>query len=294
MPIFVARSAPIAAEANWRGRDIRIWNISNGEKMSEFATVYDGQSRLALSSAGDRLVAANWRKGKNAGVACYEAASGRVLWHRTDLGQVQRMSFSALDAWIWCCLESRPVHCLDASNGEILKKWRGIREAIDSLHSQHILALGEGGYAIGYGDTSVQVPRLTRSWMNAAFSPDAVVICENGQLPVPGYVTQAYIRCIVNQTGKERWRYKQPENYFMQLISYQRDGFFYGIESACLDEKWVGGIIRLSPEDGTITKIRALDPPCYSSGFGDGVFVTGNGDVLSLTSGEAVCKLNLS
>jgi hypothetical protein len=294
MPIFVARSAPIAAEANWKGRDIRIWNISTGEKLSEFVTVHDGQARLAISSTGERLVAANWRKGKNAGVACYETASGQVLWHRTDLGQIQHMSFSASDAWVWCCVESRPVHCPDARSGELLKKWRGVRDAIDSPHSPHVLALGEGGYAIGYENKGVQVRRLTRSRLNAAFSPDTVAICEYEQLPRPGYVVQGYIRCIVNQTGKERWRYKQPENYFMQLISYQRDGFFYGIESACLDEKWVGGIIRLSPEDGTITKICALDPPCYSSGFGNGVFVTKGGAVLSLTSGETVCKLNLS
>src|ERR1700760_1749023 len=100
MEIVTARSAPIVSAASHNGDypffkgAAQIWDWSNGRKLSEFPTVFDGMRRHALSPEGEFYIAANWRKGKDGGVACYSTRTGDEIWHRSDLRQVQGIRFS--------------------------------------------------------------------------------------------------------------------------------------------------------------------------------------------------------
>jgi len=273
------------------GGQLQIWDLETSQLLSEFATVFDGCNRLAVSSAGDLVVTANWRKGKKAGVACYETANGKLIWHRTDLGQIQHMTFSAQGDRIWCEIDSRPVHCLDSKSGSTLKIWRAVQDVIDS--PSHTLAVRKQQVLIE-GEKSVSVPRLTRSGLEAALGPDCACICEawNPTIrPVP--TTEALVRCIDCETGIERWRYRPPSDHFIGLISDQDDGSFCAIQTGCEGNKWIVALIRLSAEDGTPILIRSLEaPPPYFGGFGDGIFVTPHGEVISLKTGENTKKLD--
>jgi hypothetical protein len=94
MEIVTARSATIVSAAShigdypfFKGKT-QIWDWSTQRKLSEFSTVFDGMRRHALSPDGEFYVAANWRKGKDGGVAC-RTRTGERIWHRSDLRQVQ-------------------------------------------------------------------------------------------------------------------------------------------------------------------------------------------------------------
>jgi hypothetical protein len=86
--LAAARSVPRIAAA-FVERTIQIWDVSKSERLAEFDTVYNfgGGHRLALNPKGVTCVAASWIKGVRGGVACYNATSGALLWHRTDIRQ---------------------------------------------------------------------------------------------------------------------------------------------------------------------------------------------------------------
>src|SRR3569833_1443482 len=105
MQAVTARCAPIVSVTEFNGTDsesAQVCNWRTGERLSEFPTIFDGMSRHAISPNGELYVAANWRKGKNGGVACYDTRRGVKIWHRQDLSQVQRIRFSPNGDRVWC------------------------------------------------------------------------------------------------------------------------------------------------------------------------------------------------
>lgn len=291
MAIQVAHCAPVVAAAQ-EGR-VQIWNWDTAELLSEFPTVFDNCNRLALSPTGNTVIAANWRKGRKAGVACYETTSGREIWHRTDLRQLQHMTFSFQDDWVWCNVEDRPIHVLDAKSGLTLETLRGVRDVVDSPYSSHRLALLQEFFAVGTPEKSVSIPRLARSGLKAAFSPTTVCICEywNPTIrPVP--TIEGAVRCLDCESGTELWRYRPPDDYFIQIISHQKDGYFYAVQSGCVNNNWIVSLIRLSPQDGACSEIRSLGAllPDFG-GFGEGILVMPNGETIGLTTGEVLRQL---
>src|ERR1017187_2925002 len=115
--VQAARDAPVVVATGTELGKLEIWNSDTGKYLTEFATVYDGCARFTIDSSGERVIAANWRMGKKGGIACYDIASGEPIWHRTDIKQVQDMQFSLREDRVWCHVDRRPVHCLDARNG---------------------------------------------------------------------------------------------------------------------------------------------------------------------------------
>lgn len=290
--VHVARRAPVVVAADHLG-EFQIWNPRTGEKLAQFNTVFDGCNRLAVSAHGESAIAANWRKGKNDGVACYETSSGREIWHRSDLRQVQSMGFSEQSDWVWCKVDNRPAHCLDAKTGSTLKVSRAVEDVFESPYTAHALLARKRDLAIGASEKSVSVPRLSPSLWEPAFSQDAVCVCEAFSPTIRPSITQGIIRCLELDSGSERWRYKCPEGHFMQTISYQDDGFFYGVQSGCDHQGWAVALIRLASEMGSCTELcRLSPPPPYFGGFGDGILVTPEGDVVSLASGGVTRKLS--
>jgi hypothetical protein len=285
MEAVTALCAPIVSAASYKGTyptfegASQIWNWSTGERLSEFRTVFDGYGRHAIGPGGEIYVAANWRKGAKAGIACYDTRTGEGIWHRTDLRQVQGIRFSAQGGKVWCVIEGRPVHCLDAGTGSTLAKLRNIREVVESPYSEHVLHVRRADYLI-VGLKAISIPRVTATMMDAAFSSDALCLAE----------CAGPVRCLGNESGAEHWRYVPPKGFHVIRVSHQADGAFYGLLFGY--ESPVSALIRLSRDQGTCTEICRYDTSVrYGGGFGDGVFVTATGEVLSLLNGHILRQL---
>jgi hypothetical protein len=284
--VEVARRAPVLAVGVGEGR-VQIWNWQTGEKVTEFNTVLDGSDRLAVSASGERLVAANWRKGQKAGVACYETFSGGGLWHRPDLGQVQSMSFSIQRNWIYCRVEGRPAHILDAQTGATVETLRGVLDAMDSPYSRHRILQRRDDFVIEGSKDRFSVARYCNSGLEASCGPG--VVCLHEAFNPTTLTIRSLLRCIDCETGKERWRFQPPDGRYMQLISYQADGFFYCVQTENRNEEWIVDLLRLSLADGALSEVCRLNsPPPYFGGFGDGILVTPGGHVVSLQSGAVL------
>jgi len=293
MEAVTARCAPVVSAASYTGiyptfkGAAQIWDWSSGERLSEFATVFDGQNRHAMSPNGELYVCANWRKGKNGGVAGHNTRTGEKSWHRQDLRQVQGIRFSAGGDRVWCRVDARPVHCLDSRTGASMGTIRNVDDVVESPYSDLALhSRRHADYSL-VGDTSKTIRRMTPGTMSdAAFGPESLCLAEYS----------GFVRCIDCETGGERWRYVPPKGYHVLAVSYQADQSFYGLLFGY--EVPENALIRLSPANGTFAEIcrysvvRRCGGVNYSSGdFGEGAFVTGDGHVVSLFDGRILRHL---
>src|SRR5579863_3587972 len=120
-------------------RRVQMWDVETGAMVNEFETVFSfGGHRLTLDSLGERCIAAAWKAGKRGGVACYEANTGRLIWHRQDLRQTQRVRFAPRGNAVWCVTDSGPTRLLDAASGKTLEALNGLRDIFDSEYSAEL------------------------------------------------------------------------------------------------------------------------------------------------------------
>ncbi|MGA8742002.1 MAG: PQQ-binding-like beta-propeller repeat protein [Terracidiphilus sp.] len=283
--ILVARNSPVAVATVGELGKFEIWNPDTGEQLTEFDSVYDSCGRLAISSNGERVIAANWRKGKKGGIACYDAASGSELWHRTDIGQIQHMEFSPKGDRVWCEVDCRPVHCLDSQSGSNLKILRAVNDVVESPYTDHTVLVKREDLVVETPLSRRTVPLL--GWCRGvAFTPNAVCVSELMRTDNPN-IHVGHIRCLDLKSGSERWHYRCPEACFIQLISYQDDCSVYCVQSGNDGHRWIVDLIRLTSQDGSCTSIcRLTPPPPYFGGFGNGILVTPHGEVVSLLTGD--------
>jgi hypothetical protein len=292
MEAVAARSAPIVSVASYTGIDpifrgaAQIWNWSSGERLSEFTTVFDGFGRHSISPNGELYVCANWRKGKNGGVACYNTSSGEKIWHRQDLRQVQGIRFSANGHKVYCRVEARPVNCLDSGSGISLGNIRTVDDVVDSPYADLALHSRRRANYTLVGDKTRSIPRIMPAMSDAAFSRESLCLAEYS----------GFVRCMDCETGNERWRYLPPKGFHVIRLSYQADQCFYGLLFGY--EIPETALIRLSPDHGSCTEIgrysraRKCGGVRYANGdFGDGVFVTAEGAVVSLVDGQVIKHL---
>lgn len=278
-----AGDGSVLAKANHDGQ-VQIWNPYAGTLLSDFKTVHDGLSRLAVGARGQRIFAANWRDGGDGGVACYEVASGQPVWHRTDIAQVQTMEFSPRGDRVWCEIESRPVHCLDGRTGSTLAVMENVEQVFDSPFTPHTLLFRSCDMALETGNHSVTMPRCGRP-KSVAFSPEAVYVAE---------LFPSLVRCFDIETGEERWRYQCPDDHFLQSISLQPDGFLY-----CTQPSGQGGraerktvLIRLALDSGFCTEVCRTDSTVRpGNAFGNAILVTRIGEVFSVATGVSLRRL---
>jgi hypothetical protein len=260
---------------------IQNWNWRTGEMLAEFETVFDGLDRMAISSAGDILIAGNWRPGSDGGVAAYDAGTGHVLWHRTDIHQTQSLHYSQARDAVWCSTENGPVQLIDARTGSTLFAWDAVRDAFDSAHSALWLEDRRTDYVLR-GEKDIVIPRVT-SLFQAEFTRDSVCLIE----------ASGPLRCLEFNAGEERWRYS-PEKGHVIRLSYQLDGFVYGVLFLSGDGE-DSKLIRFVPDSGRCEALyhqAERNPEAWS--IGPGVLLTRSGEVVSLKTGDVIRRLAIS
>lgn len=260
---------------------LQAWNWRTGAMLTEFDTVFDGFSRMAISPPGDVLFAGSWKEGEKGGVAAYEISSGGILWHRTDISKTQRLHYSHSVEAVWCSTDSGPVQSLDRQTGKTLFTWKTIRDAFDSPYSERWLAERKTDYVL-VGEPSIAIRRETASLFQAEFGPELMYLTE-GSGPV---------RCLESNTGDERWRYSSEKGHVIQL-SYQPDGFLYGVLFLA-QEGEDSKLVRFAPDSGAIEVLyHQAERNPFAWSIGPGVLVTRSGEVISLETGKAIRQLAL-
>jgi hypothetical protein len=203
-------------------RHVQIWDVETKSVVNEFETMFSfGGHRLALDPLGERCIAAAWKAGKHGGVACSETNTGKLIWHRQDLEETQRVRFAPGGGAAWCVPDSGPTKLLDVANGKTLDAFTGLRDIFDSDYSSDVLLVKRKRDYILQKEKSLQIRRLTFAILDVAFGPQSLAISESG----------GPVRCIDSSTGTELWRHSPGKNiHFLRLWYRQTDRNFYGVQ----------------------------------------------------------------
>jgi outer membrane protein assembly factor BamB len=263
-------------------KTVQIWDLKTRERIKEFETVFRfGGYRLTLDPAGEKCVAAAWKKGKGGGVACYEASTGRVIWHRQDLRHTQRVRFSPDGMAVWCVQDSSPTKLLDSADGKTLDSIVGLRNLFDSEYSPALLLEKRKRDYILRKDKPVKIPRLTFAILDAAFGPHSMVLSESG----------GHVRCITTSTGAEMWRHSPVKgSHFLKLWYRLNDGNFYGVLWN-FQEGNFRSLVRLEATSGEPRVLRQLNSWEEAHSAKLDCVITSSGELVSLSEGSVLHRL---
>lgn len=264
--LAAAESARFVA-AGFFERKVQIWDLDARSLVSEFDTVLDfGGHRLALSPCGGCCLAASWKKGLRGGVACYEAATGRKVWHRTDIRHTKRLRLSLDGERIFCGLDDAPLHELLLCTGETLKRHRGVRDAIDLPCCFDALPAGLG---LRFREGVVGDGHLC-------------AIDDAGQ-----------VRCLDAPSGSERWQYVSPAgSHVIDLCFHASECAFYAIELV-FNVPAQPRLIRLDSDSGRCNLVLKLGPQAWEVVFCSGgqQLVDSAGRIVDLKTGNTIGEL---
>jgi hypothetical protein len=265
-------------------KTVQIWDLATSELVRQFETVfYFGGERLTLDAAGQRCVAAAWNKGRRGGVACYEADSGKLVWHRQDLRHTQRVRFSPTRNAFWCVPESGRTRLLDPNSGSDVDSIVGLRNLFDSGYSRDLLLEKRKRNYILKNGKPREIPRLTFAILDAAFGPKSLAISESG----------GPVRCLSSLTGVELWRFAPEKgSHFLHLWFRKTDRNFYGILRHYQTAKF-RYLVRLDANSGEATEVCSLESweEAYCAKLD--CVVTSGGDVISLSENTVLHRLEL-
>jgi hypothetical protein len=235
---------------------VHIWDINSRKRLAVFDTVLDfGGNRLAITGDGRYCVAGAYHV---AGVAAYSTATGKVVWQRKDLKKVQQIRVSNDDKLVYCCFDRTTCHVLDRRTGKTIRTLPGVRGLW--LSPAKPIALLEKNLAVvvqSFRDHKT-VPLDGKPFhplLAAAFADDCCVVSESG----------GPLRCFDVKHGKERWRYLQPGEHFLDVAFVEREKIVVGISWAYHH----GGpfrLLQIDPASGAMTHSTVL-PKCTQTAF---------------------------
>lgn len=261
---------------------VQIWDVKTRAVVNQFETLFSfGGHRLSLDPLGERCIAAAWEAGKRGGVACYETNTGKLIWHRQDLRQTQRVRFSPRGEDAWCVSDSGPTKLLDAANGKTLDALTGLGDIFDSEYSADLLLEKRKRDYVLKKEKTLQIPRLTFAVLDVAFSPQSLAISESG----------GPVRCIDSSTGTELWRQSPGKQIHYLRVWYRKTNRnFYGVQWDFQTGSF-RSLVRLDANSGEPNVICQLNSweevYCPQSDC----MVTSNGELLNLSDGSLLHRL---
>lgn len=261
---------------------VQIWDIQSGATVSDFNTVFSfGGPRLALDSSGERCVAAAWKGGRLGGVACYETATGKIVWHRHDLRHIQRVRFAPKRGAVWCVPASGRTRLLDSEDGRDLEFIVGLEDLYDSDYSKALLLEKRKRNYILKNGKPKRIPRLTLAILDATFGTQSVAISESG----------GPVRCIDSSTAAELWMFLPPkDSHILKLWFRNADGNFYGVVWNYQKDNF-RHLVRLNAANGRARTLCNLDSweEAYCPKLD--CIVTSSGTVIELSEGTILNRL---
>lgn len=280
------RESPVVAAAFFE-RTIQVWDIESCRQVSQFDTVYDfgGEiGRLAISPSGDRCVCAARSGGTLGGVACYQTTTGQVIWHRPELKQTQRVSFSPSGAFVWWMPETGLTKRLDSMSGEPERTLRGAQNVFEDRYSMALFIVPRNKtkpYLFGESSEH-RLERRGFGVLDVVFASDCFCVTE----------ASGPTRCFGRGDGRERWRYDAPsKSHVVQLHFDEALYAFFGILYNFNDRG--RSLIRLDPTRGTCTLVCDLRDSwafCFCDPLA--LLVTSSGPLVGITDGREVGRLD--
>jgi len=229
---------------------VQILDLAACEKIAEFEVRYDsGGHRLAFSRAQDVCVVGCYRR---YGLGAYEIHNGQELWRRKDLKQVQTLSTLP-----HCDEVLYNTYC----GAEYVDCYTGESEFVDYEDLQNLYfspfdesrLISAKDFEI-YSPLNIKITEFTRTTsheLDAAFSPNAVVVSEGG----------GPVRCFNLSSGDLLWTYLPLEGSHVRRLSFSKQsGSFVGWEWRYRDRHQQDRLLNFDQETGHVINAFGLNP----------------------------------
>lgn len=276
--LAVCDQSPFVAAAFFEA-NIQIWSWKSGQQLSEFETILDfGGRRLILSPGGNICIAGSWKNG----LAAHSVPDGKVLWHRKDIRQVQRVTVGASGQKLYCGVEKPLIFVIDIETGKTLGEIRGASTVIASQVGPDELVCKRGDrYLVRAGqENELQIPAISFGLHSAAFSISSVCLSE----PRTG------IRCIDLDSGTSIWHHEALSTN--RLVFNSSDEEFYCVAVANTPPR-KRSLVRLASDLLECKQILDLGP-CWENAFSPSgeLLITKDGDVWQTSTGKLLAHLD--
>lgn len=108
---------------------LRLWSIKTGENRLNFEACYDsGGTRISVFEKSNICASAAFGNSVGGGVGCYDYKSGKCLWMREDLKEVQFLIFEPNSGDLYCCFDDKSAVILSPESGATKGKIEGVRK----------------------------------------------------------------------------------------------------------------------------------------------------------------------
>jgi hypothetical protein len=156
------------------------------------------------------------------GLAGYSSQDGQEVWRRKDLKQVQDVTVSELEDWVFCGRESGAAHLVKASTGENLETLTGVKAVFPSPFDRTVIVAARNlELHSPLGTRLGGVKRAGKFLKTCAFSHSEFIVSEEDS-----------IRCFDLKSQGLLWAHPLGADAFFPCIVFQEDsGCFIGLES---------------------------------------------------------------
>ena len=259
-------------------KTVAVWDVTSPRRISIFDTVLDfGGERLALSGAGDVLIAAAYHR---YGVAAYDVSTGDVMWQRRDIKRPQRLTVSHSARVVYVGTDEKPCLRMSLDTGETVGQLRGVRRIVESPYAA-LAFVDQARPVVSEGDSVkaiFAVERTTFAFLSIAFGHSQLAVSEAG----------GPVRCFELSSGLEVWRFTAaPGVHCLELAYGPELGAFVGV----LWSYQSGGHKKLVAfdADGKPSPIKDVGCPavtCFCAK--NSSLLTNEGRLIHLASGDEV------
>lgn len=262
-------------------RVIHVWDLIQKKEVGTFTSVLSfGGSRLALSDRGSRCFTASFA---DAQVMCQDSLSGAVIWQRSDIPRIQRLSVARREDALICVTDDKVLVRLNADDGTTLDTMSTVNNVYESDCGAFRLIDGCDLTIehVGMG-TSAKIERSTFALLDASFGSEHLCISESG----------GPVRCLELSTRHELWRYRSSDDKHVISLAYSsRLNSFFAIEWPYVrgGEK---SLIRLTPQTGASDLVARIGSPVDCLFLPDGMrLLTSKGKIYSIADGSLASEL---
>lgn len=257
---------------------VQILDLKQKKIISSFDTIMDfGGSRLFINDKGNICVCGSFQKNRIRG---YEVASGKVIWERKDLKQVQVLSKIRSDEnAVFANFERLPSHLLNIETGEDLKVFRNVSEYFESKYQPLTLSYKGSNIKLSQMQESskpILLKKRSFGLLDVAFSKYSVLISECN---MPLY-------CYDTLNGAQKWESPlNKDGNFLKLSYNEVLNQFIGISWS--DNFKDNKILKyINIDNGVIEKEIMLSNALIAKFVYDGeMVITSNLDLIDVESG---------
>lgn len=279
-------------------RRVQIWSIPTRSKIAEFETVLEGGGeRLAISQDGNKCGAGAYDGSSLAenryvggSVALYDSSNGNLLWQNKKIRRVQTLRFSIHDSGsLLAGFDDQPFHVIDAEDGTISDKLRGVRAVHESPFGNLQLREYDAQYVLfdsGRDNKIGKLPKSSFSTLDVAFGTTSVIVSE----------AAGTVRCFNQTSCTQKWEYIPDEGSAALRIHYSEEiGEIVCCVKAQSRSPVFESLIWLDEDTGKVIKNKRMEGEQRGA---DSVFVgraglliTSSGDLIDIQTGERTAQI---